>query len=120
MDVSHVQLASQATSSNEVVLGAEGGDLRSAIGPHWGSLPRQAAAVQHLHSSRASWDMSLKAPASTEAMPGGCHVLLRMDIELHGRRLPLQTAAGQHLSSSAASETCVPAPLPACSTQHRW
>ena len=54
MDVSHIQLASQAASSNKVMLGAEGGDLRSAIGPHWGSLPRQAAAVQHLHSSTAS------------------------------------------------------------------
>ena len=55
--------------------------------------------------------MTLKAPASTEAMSGGCHGLLRMDIELHGRRLPVQTAAGQHLSSSAASwKTCAMIP----------
>ncbi len=70
MDVSHIQLASQAASSDEVVFGAEGRDLRPAIGPHRGSLPGQAAAVQHLHSSTPSWDMSLGASARTEAMPG--------------------------------------------------
>ena len=61
VDVSHIQLASKAASSNEVMLCAEGGDLRSAVGAHWCSPPGQAAAVQHLHSSTAS-KMSLKAP----------------------------------------------------------
>ena len=54
MDVSYIQLASQAASSDEVMLGAECRDLRPAVGPHGGSLPGQAAAVQHLHSSTLS------------------------------------------------------------------
>ena len=102
MDVSHVQLASQAASSDEVMPGAEGGDLCPAIGPHRCSLPGQAAAVQHLHSSTASGEMSPKARASTEAMPGGCSGLPRASIGLHSRSWPQQTAAGQHLSSRAA------------------